>query len=107
MRIAIGMLLASAFVFCTLALLLKGEAAIAAARRAIHQVRINVALYVFDTLLIAPAIGLLVQIIRTTVDFYGLHVMSSSGWDALGTPLTACAAVFLGDFSSYWRHRLE
>ena len=97
----------SALVFCSLALVLKGRDAVAAGRRAIRQIRINLSLYVIDALLVAPGIGLLVQVIRTAMDHYGLHLMSGSWWDQAGTAMTALAAVFLGDLCSYWRHRFE
>jgi sterol desaturase/sphingolipid hydroxylase (fatty acid hydroxylase superfamily) len=97
----------SALVFCSLALVMKGREAIAAGHRAIRQIRINIELFIIDALVIAPGISVLVQLIRTGVDHYGLHVVSTSYWDHAGAPATAVAAVFLGDFSSYWRHRLE
>ncbi len=105
--IAGELLLYSAVIFALLALLVKGTAAIDAARRAATQVRLNLSLYFLDALFIAPAVGLLVQAIRRLIAAGHLFVVPPSVWDAVGTPATLVAVFFLGDFCSYWRHRLE
>lgn len=107
LRVAGELLVFSGFIFCSMALLLKGDEAIAAARRASRQVRVNLALYFLDALFIGPVIGILVQLIRMGVDRYDLRLVSTSNWASTGTLFTFFAVVFIGDFASYWRHRLE
>src|SRR5439155_27014669 len=104
---AVQILLISAAAFSYLALLIKGTEAIAAARRAIREIRLNLGLYVFDTLFVAPVIGLLVAIIRFGISRSPFVVVDESFWSAFGTYGTFIAVVFIGDFASYWRHRIE
>ncbi len=105
--IAGQLLLFSAALFGLLALLVKGREALDAGRRAAAQVRINLSLYALDALLIAPLVGVLVQGVRGAVSSGHLFVVPPEFWGTLGTPATFVAAVFLGDFGSYWRHRME
>lgn len=107
LRVAAELFVFSGFIFCSIALLVKGDEAVAAGRRALGQLRLNTQFYVFDAVLVGPLMGLLVHVIRGTVESHGWQVASGEDWDTVGAPLTGFAAVFLGDFSSYWRHRLE
>lgn len=107
LRIAGELFVLSAFLFALIALLVKGPHAIAAARRGLQSLRLNLSFYLFDVLFIAPFIGLLVTGVRGTVDRFDLSLVQPSTWDALGRYGTFLAVVFLGDFTSYWRHRLE
>ena len=104
---AMQVLLLSALAFALLALLVKGREAIAAAERARKEVSINLSLYVLDALFVAPLAALVVQLIRATIGGSPLEVFSPSLWRSLPLWLTAFSVVFLGDFISYFRHRLE
>jgi sterol desaturase/sphingolipid hydroxylase (fatty acid hydroxylase superfamily) len=106
LRIAAELLFYSAVWLCGLALLVKGKEAIVAARKAAREIRLNLSIVVVDVLLVAPFVGLLVGIVRAGVAQLPL-VLDSRIWDAVGRPGTLFAVVFLGDFFSYWRHRLE
>jgi sterol desaturase/sphingolipid hydroxylase (fatty acid hydroxylase superfamily) len=105
--ISAQLLLLSALVFSLIALVFKGPEAIAAGRRAAREIRLNLKFSVFDVLFIGPFIALVVTGLRGTVDHLGLSLVQPSTWDGLGTYGTFLAAVFLGDFTGYWRHRLE
>lgn len=105
--LAAQILLLSALFFGFLAILLKGDEAYAAARRGMAQLRINLSLFALDVLFIAPIVVVLVQVLRRSVDWLGLAVVSPDRWSSLGTVGTVIAVVFLGDFGSYWRHRFE
>jgi len=107
LRIAGELLLLSGLVFSLIALVFKGREAIAAGRRAFREIRLNLSFYVFDVLLIAPFVGLVVTGLRGSVDHLGLSLVNPSTWDGLGRYGVFLAVVFLGDFASYWRHRLE
>ena len=105
--VATQILFLSAVLFGSLAVLLKGDEAFAAARRAVVELRINLGLSAFDALLIGPAIGVLVQVLRRIVSGQGLMVISAERWSSIGTVGTVVAVAFIGDFGSYWRHRFE
>jgi sterol desaturase/sphingolipid hydroxylase (fatty acid hydroxylase superfamily) len=105
--LATQILFLSAVLFGSLAILLKGDEAFAAARHAAAEVRINLSLFVLDVLLVAPLLAVLVQIIRRTVSSQALMVVGPERWSSIGTVGTIVAVAFLGDFASYWRHRFE
>jgi len=97
----------SAIWMCGLALLVKGKEAIAAARKAAKEIRLNLSIIAVDALLVAPFVGLLVTLVRAGIDYLPFRVLDGSVWDVVGRGGTMFAVVFLGDFFSYWRHRLE
>ncbi len=103
---AIALLIPAAF-FIALAILLKRGEAIAAGRRAAHEVRTNLGLYFIDIVLVVPALGVLTVAVASAMRALHLIVVPAEFWLMLGAPLTLLAAVFVGDFVGYWRHRLE
>jgi len=100
-------LLWPALAFGLLAVAVKGREALEAARRAATETRITLLLYVFDLFLIGPPLGIAILLIVRTVDHYGLAVAPDAAWSSVGMPVTLLLTVFVGDFFSYWRHRLE
>jgi sterol desaturase/sphingolipid hydroxylase (fatty acid hydroxylase superfamily) len=107
LRISIELFTYSAIAYVSLALLVKGQAAVTAARHAIPETRINLAWYFLDSLFIAPVVGITVGALRLIVDRYSLALFDPATWESLGKITTMVLAVFIGDFVSYWRHRLE
>ena len=107
LRIAAELLLYSAMWFAFIALLVKGKDAIRDARRAFAETRVNLSLLLLDTVFVAPLLAIAVTLIRTVVSTYSLNMISEHVWAAIGRPATFVAVVFVGDFFSYWRHRLE
>ena len=105
--VALQLLLISGIWFCGLALLVKGKKAIAAARSAAREVRVNLSWLLLDVLFVAPIIALLVTSIRFGIAHSPLRVIDEGVWALAGRGATFLAVVFLGDFVSYWRHRLE
>jgi sterol desaturase/sphingolipid hydroxylase (fatty acid hydroxylase superfamily) len=106
-RIAMELFTYSAVAYVSLALLVKGGKAVTLARRAMPEIRVNLAWYFLDALFIAPVVALAVAGCRAVVEHYSLALVADSTWSAIGKPATIVAAVFVGDFVSYWRHRLE
>jgi sterol desaturase/sphingolipid hydroxylase (fatty acid hydroxylase superfamily) len=104
---ALQILLLSALGFALLALLVKGREAIRAAERARKEVSVNLSLYVLDALFVAPLAAFVVQLIRVTVGGSPLELISPATWMLLPVWSTVFAVLFLGDFISYFRHRLE
>jgi sterol desaturase/sphingolipid hydroxylase (fatty acid hydroxylase superfamily) len=107
LAVAGQLILLSALVFASLALVVKGRAAIADARLAAADARINLEWVLFDALLVAPVLGIVVQFVRQIIAHANLVSRVEGAWATLGTAPTFVAVVFLGDFVSYWRHRLE
>ncbi len=104
---AVLVLLLAAVAFCLLAVIVKGKEALAAGVRAAKEIRVNLSLYFFDAVFIAPIIALLVELVQRTVRGFGLIIVPPERWEFVGAWGTAVAAVFIGDFFSYWRHRVE
>jgi sterol desaturase/sphingolipid hydroxylase (fatty acid hydroxylase superfamily) len=96
-----------ALAYGLLAVALKGREALEAARRAATETRITLLLYVFDLFLIGPPLGIAIMLIVRTVDRYSLAVVPDASWSSLSMPVVLLVTVFVGDFFSYWRHRLE
>jgi sterol desaturase/sphingolipid hydroxylase (fatty acid hydroxylase superfamily) len=104
---ATQILLLSAVLFGSLAILLKGDEAFAAGRRAARETRVNLGLFALDAVLVAPVMAVMVVAIRRMVSAAGATVVSAETWSSAGTIVTVFAAVFMGDLVSYWRHRFE
>jgi sterol desaturase/sphingolipid hydroxylase (fatty acid hydroxylase superfamily) len=105
--IAAEILFYSAVWFGGLALLVKGKDAIGGARKAAKEIRLNLSILVLDVLFVAPFVAVAVDLVRRGVEWLPFGVVDVHTWDVLGRGGTAFAAVFIGDFFSYWRHRLE
>ena len=107
LRLAAAALAISVLAFGLIALLVKGREAFDAAARAVAEVRLNLAFYFFDAIFVAPVLTVMIVAIRSVIDGYSLIIISSNLWDAVGLPVTFFAVLFIGDFISYWRHRVE
>ncbi len=95
---AVLVLLLAAVCFCLLAVIVKGKEALAAGKRAAAEIRVNLSLYFFDAVCVAPLIALLVEVVQRTVRESDLIIVSPARWESVGTWGTAFGAVFLGDF---------
>jgi sterol desaturase/sphingolipid hydroxylase (fatty acid hydroxylase superfamily) len=107
LRIAAELLVWSTLAFGSLALLVKGQEAISAARRAVHEIRLNLALLFLDALFVAPVVALAVAVVRALVTEYSLVLIDADTWQLLPRFGVFVTVAFAGDFISYWRHRLE
>ncbi|HVX81164.1 MAG TPA: sterol desaturase family protein [Devosiaceae bacterium] len=105
--VSIVLLIPPAIVFALLALALKGRAAVAAARRAADEVRINFWLHLIDNIFMVPFLGLLIGLLDAALADAGLTGFQQQLWQNFGTYPTLLLCLFLGDFEGYWRHRLE
>jgi sterol desaturase/sphingolipid hydroxylase (fatty acid hydroxylase superfamily) len=106
LRLAAAALAISVLVFGLIALLVKGRQAIDAGFRAIAEVRMNLAFYFFDALLVAPVLTIIIAGLTHFISRNSLQV-GAWVWPEVGYPVTFIAVLFLGDFVSYWRHRVE
>lgn len=94
-----------ALFFCALALLTKRRAAVVAdARRALGEWRTNLLIFLFDTLVVLPYVALPSVWIGAQL---GAPAVLTGFWAQIPWALTGIAAVVVGDYIGYWRHRLE
>lgn len=94
-------------VFAALGLIAKRGRFLEDVRRAIPQSKINLAIHFLDLLMVAPILVALSIAMKSAVDTYGLTVLPPEFWQGFHPAIVALAAVFLGDFIGYWRHRFE
>jgi sterol desaturase/sphingolipid hydroxylase (fatty acid hydroxylase superfamily) len=97
----------TATVFVALALVVKGRRAFADARRAAHEMRINMMIHILELLLVGPWLAALIAGMTYVVDLTGMRILRPEQWNLLPSLAVGFAAVFAGDFIGYWRHRLE
>ena len=97
----------SALIFCTLALITKRGEAVAAARRAASEVRVNLAFYFLDILFVVPALAVVTAIIAIPAQRYGLQLVQPATWTRLPTGAVFVLAVFVGDGSEVAPAKIE
>ncbi len=100
-------LLYPALFFIVLAFVVKRRQLIDDARRALPETRINIGIILFNVVFIVPLLGLLNTGMYDIFTTQGLFIVSPAAWEAVPVLVVIYAAVFLGDFIGYWRHRLE
>lgn len=105
--VAAKSLLVPALVFIGLSLIVKGPAVWTDARRAAAESKINLQIIVFNLIFVVPLITMASNAIAVFVDDYGLYLIRPTVWQAWPQIPVMVLAVFLGDFTGYWRHRLE
>lgn len=96
-----------AMFFLCLGLIVKRKALFTDLRRAMGESQLNVKIMVFNVLFVVPLIGLSHQALFQVFADLGLVLIDRRFWTDIPPLLVIVAAVFLGDFVSYWRHRLE
>ncbi len=100
-------LLIPAGVFAALGVIVKGRCAINDARKALPETRFNLLIIAFNIVLLAPFLALFSTWTSETFQESALQLISAYKWQRLPTPIVIFAAIFVGDFVGYWRHRLE
>jgi sterol desaturase/sphingolipid hydroxylase (fatty acid hydroxylase superfamily) len=100
--------MACAVAFAILAWLTKGwRGAVASARAAAGETRINAVMVVVDTLAVAPLLAVAIAALFGALAAHGLQLDTARLWSGIGRWPTVAAAVLLGDFFGYWRHRAQ
>ncbi|HEY3949470.1 sterol desaturase family protein [Phenylobacterium sp.] len=103
-----GPLLACALAFAALAWLTKGwRDALRSARAAAGEARINATMVVVDAIATGPLLAIGVAVVVSTLASRGLQLGSAPLWAWMGRWPTIAAAVVVGDFLGYWRHRVQ
>jgi sterol desaturase/sphingolipid hydroxylase (fatty acid hydroxylase superfamily) len=101
-------LFACALAFAALAWLTKGwRGAMASARAAAGETKINIVMAAVDALAVGPILAVGTAAVVGGLTAHGLHVDSSRLWAWMGRWPTILACVALGDFFGYWRHRAQ
>lgn len=93
--------------FVLLAIILKGRRLFPDIKRAIGESRINLLIHFTDAILVAPILVVLSVVMEQSIGSTDLVLVPSAFWAGLHPAVVAFAALFVGDFISYWRHRLE
>ncbi len=104
---AIGPLMACAVAFAVLAWVTKGRAALADARAAAGETKINIVMVMIDTVAVGPVLAIGMALVVGALGSWGLQLDTARLWAWLGRWPTVAAAVVLGDFFGYWRHRIQ
>jgi sterol desaturase/sphingolipid hydroxylase (fatty acid hydroxylase superfamily) len=102
-----GPLAVCAILFAALAWVTKGRRALADARAAAGQTRINLTLAVVDALAVGPVLAVGMALLVGALGARGWQLDTSRLWAWLGRWPTVVVAVVLGDFFGYWRHRAQ
>lgn len=76
-------------------------------RRALREASLNLQLMAFNLVFVVPLIAMAGQALANFSAAHGLVFVPASAWDRMHPAAVIFAAVFIGDFTAYWRHRLE
>lgn len=104
---ALYALLVPLAVFALLALIVKGRRLFSGIVKLARETRINLLLLAVNVVFVVPLLAIVSTWIGGLIGDHGLHMFSDSGWELLPDGLIILAAVIVGDFVGYWRHRLE
>lgn len=103
----LGVFALCALFFAVLAFLVKGRSAIADARAALGEIRINLILGLLGALAMGPLISLFILALIEVLKTHGLHLTPPTLWNKIGQFPTLLLAIVVGDFIGYWRHRIQ
>jgi sterol desaturase/sphingolipid hydroxylase (fatty acid hydroxylase superfamily) len=93
--------------FAALAWATKGRRALADAQAALPESRINLTMVAVDTLALSPLLTAGMAALVGGITAHGLQLGTAPLWSVIGRWPTVAAAIFLGDFFGYWRHRAQ
>lgn len=96
----------SAAVFALFALAVKGRKALADAKAAAEETRINAILSGVDQLAVSPFVGLMIAALSAAA-VTRLHLPTIAFWARLAPGPALLLTIFVGDFVGYWRHRAQ
>lgn len=92
-----------ALLFFLLALLVKGKKVFSDVLAALPNGTFNLSLMSFNAIIIPP----LTSALAIYITPYEISPYLTNAWDKLPALIVIFAAIFIGDFIGYWRHRLE
>lgn len=104
---ALKALLVPALAFLIISILYRGSQWLPEMRKALRESELTLKIVLFNAVVSAPLISLLVTGLYGVIHRNGLILFEASDWEALPAPLVLFAALFFCDTFNYWRHRLE
>ncbi|CTQ49514.1 sterol desaturase family protein [Jannaschia donghaensis] len=104
---AIAKLIWPALAFLAIGMLTKGRQLFTDMRRAVPETSLNIKLMMFNLLFVAPGLVLFSQWSHNLVVGNGYAIFVPMDWSVLDPLVIMLVAIFIGDFTGYWRHRLE
>ena len=100
--------LAGPFVFfAALALIVKKRSAIQGLRNALPETGITLKLMAFNLVFISPLLVAVAVGLSQVVGAFELQFLNEDFWNLLPSWAVCLIAIFIGDLTGYWRHRLE
>ncbi len=100
--------LAIPFVFFTcLGFAVKGRKFLQELNNSVPQSILNIKIIMFNAIFIFPLIIFISYLASWSTSHYHLVLVDVSFWQQVNPYLVALIAIFIGDFTGYWRHRLE
>lgn len=76
-------------------------------RRALPETSLNLQIMVFNVIFAVPVIAIVSTALVNFVNTYGLVLVEPERWDTVPAVVVIALAIVIGDFTGYWRHRLE
>ncbi len=104
---AVTSFLLLAIVFGVLAIIIRRRRAIGDFQRALPQMALNFKLALFDAVCVIPSLALLGGVVFTAAKNLGVVVIAPNVWSAMPIWLVVFVSIVVGDFTGYWRHRLQ
>ncbi len=105
--LALKSLLFPLLFFAILGLFVKGRRLLTDVRRALPETSLNLQIMAFNVIFVVPVIAIAAIILANIVNTYGLVLTDPEHWGALPSVVVIAIAIVIGDFTGYWRHRLE
>ncbi|WP_202910070.1 sterol desaturase family protein [Tabrizicola thermarum] len=93
--------------FLALGALVKRSAILSDMRRAASETGLNLQILVFNLVVVGPLIVVLSQALVWLFRTQGWALIDPSVWVGLPALPVMLLGIFIGDFTGYWRHRLE
>ena len=101
-----GLIVPAAFALIV-AIRVKGAQWLPDLRRALPEMRLSLKILMFNVIVTAPFMFIAMTAFHHWLLNLGVTLFKPSDWEALPSILVMFAALFICDFFSYWRHRLD
>lgn len=107
MYVALKFLVIPALAFLVFSILYRGRNWLPEMRRALPESELSLKIILFNAAITTPLLTIVMTAFHGWIRANDLILIDAARWEALPVPLVLFAAVFIGDFINYWRHRLE
>jgi sterol desaturase/sphingolipid hydroxylase (fatty acid hydroxylase superfamily) len=100
-------LVVPAIFFFMLALVLHRRQGLTYFQKRVPQMALNIKIVLFNVLFVVPFLFFLGALIAKAVEILGIAIVPETVWAEMPVWLVILIAVIIGDFTGYWRHRLQ